>query len=65
MYVLGKVYKVPTLVVSKAGKTKMKKIKYFNLQDEVGRDIETRIPKSERKFYKAFIALADKEGEIL
>lgn len=66
MYVLGKTYKVPTLVIGKNGKAKMKKVKVFDLLDEKGvRTVETGIAKKERPFYKEFIKLAEKEGETL
>ena len=65
LYRLGKVYKVPTLVVSN-GKSRMKKVKVFDLLDEKGvRTVETGIAKKERKFYKQFIKLAEKEGAVL
>jgi len=64
MYVLGKVYKVNTLVV-RNGKSKMKKLKVFDLRDESGRNVETGIAKKERPFYKKFIRLAEKEGAVL
>jgi hypothetical protein len=65
-YIVGKVYRVDTLVVCrKSGKRKMKKRKRFDLLSEDGRTVESGIPKKERKFYKQFIALANKEGAIL
>lgn len=62
MYTIGKLYKVSTLVIGKTGKSKMRKLKYFDLLDETGRVVGPRIPKKERKFYRQFIALANEEG---
>ncbi len=65
MYVLGKVYEVSTLIIGKNGKAKMKKVKLFDLRDESGRNVETGIAKKERKFYKKYVRLVEKEGETL
>jgi len=64
-YVLGKVYKVDTLVFKKNGKGRMKKLKLFDLLDANGYTVEKGIAKKERPFYKEFIALADQEGATL
>ena len=64
-YVLGKVYKVDTLVFKKNGKGRMKKLKLFDLLDANGYVVEKGIAKKERPFYKEFIALADQEGATL